>query len=444
VKLPLIRFLQAARSAGLPISVAESLDAFHAVDLIGYDDRATLKDTLGLVLAKTHDEKQVFSECFDLYFQREDLFGATVAALEVVPESGDSLLAHLLEHDRTALATALEEAAASVDIAGIRLFTQTGMFVQRILERLGLEGLLAEIARLRESGGADGAARAERLERALDDLRAQVRHLVERHLALATRGENEHWRDRFLINAKLSRLERKDHERLRVIVRALAKRLATRYGRNRRRVDSGQLDVRRTLRRNMSYDGVPFVTVWKARKIEKPRVLVLCDVSGSVAAAAQFLLLFLYSLSETLSDIRAFAFSSHLIEVSDILEGETIEDAIAKIMKLVGYGSSDYGRSLADFADGWLDIVDKKTSIIILGDGRTNYANPRIDIMQALYARAKNIIWLNPEAKYSWGSGDSEILRYRTYTHLTRECGSVHDLEAALEAMLKRSKIGGR
>jgi uncharacterized protein with von Willebrand factor type A (vWA) domain len=444
VKLPLLRFLHVARGAGLPVSVAESIDAFHAVDLIGYADRATLKDTLGLVLAKTHDEKQVFSECFDLYFQREDLTRDAPAVPLDAEDASIALLAHLLEHDRTALAAALEDAAAAIDVSGIRLFTQTGMYVQRILERLGIEGLLGEIARLRANGGAAGAERADRLERALDDLRAQVRHLVERHLALATRGENEQWRDRFLINAKLTRLERKDHERLRVIVRALAKRLATRYGRSRRRLRQGQLDVRRTLRRNMPYDGVPFVTVWKARKIEKPRVLVLCDVSGSVAAAAQFLLLFLYSLSETLSDIRAFAFSSHLIEVSDILEHETIEDAIAKIMKLVGYGSSDYGRSLADFADGWLDIVDKKTSIIILGDGRTNYANPRVEIMQSLYQRAKHVIWLNPEAKYSWGSGDSEILRYRTYTHFTRECASIHDLEAALEQMLKRSKIGGR
>ena len=144
---------------------------------------------------------------------------------------------------------------------------------------------------------------------------------------------------------------------MRVLVRAMAKRLAARYAKTRRRRLRGQLDVRRTLRRNMGWGGIPFLTVWKQKRIEKPRVMVLCDVSGSVAAMAQFLLMFLYALNEALKDIRSFAFAGSLIEVSDILESEPIEAAIAKIMQTIGFGSSNYGNSLADFEDGWMRYV---------------------------------------------------------------------------------------
>lgn len=439
MKQPLIRFLQAARSAGMRVSVAESIDAFHALDRVGYADRATLKDTLGLVLAKTRDEKQLFDECFDLYFNRDDFAARPAEVAAPAQESATPLGAMLLANDRAGLAAAMEAAAEGAGVSNIRIFTQTNVYARRIMERMGIEELEREIARLKGQDTPDALAAAAALERERGGLREAVRDFVERQLAVYARGANEALRDEFLKIAKLSNLERRDHERMRVIVRAMAKRLATRYGRDRRRRRRGQLDVRRTLRRNMAYDAIPFVTVWKERNIDKPRVLVLCDVSGSVAAAAQFLLLFLYSLNEALSDIRSFAFSSNLVEVSHILEHDTIEDAIAKIMKEVGFGSSDYGRALADFAAGWLGEVDAKTSVIVMGDARSNDTDPRADIMKMIFERAKRVIWLNPESKAAWGTGDSEMLRYRPYCHVARVCNNVRHLEWTLTDLLKGS-----
>ena len=201
-----------------------------------------------------------------------------------------------------------------------------------------------------------GTPTADRLENRIEALRDQARDLVERNLLLFARGETEKFREELLKSARLSNLERRDLERMRVLVRAMAKRLAARYAKTRRRRLRGQLDARRTLRRNMGWGGIPFITVWKQKRIEKPRVMVLCDVSGSVAAMAQFLLMFLYALNEALSDIRSFAFAGSLIEVSDILEAEPVETAIAKIMQTIGFGSSNYGNSLADFEDGWMKV----------------------------------------------------------------------------------------
>jgi uncharacterized protein with von Willebrand factor type A (vWA) domain len=217
----------------------------------------------------------------------------------------------------------------------------------------------------------------------------------------------------------------------------MAKKLAARYAKTRRRRLRGQLDTRRTLRRNMGWGGIPFITVWKQRRIEKPRVMVLCDVSGSVAAMSQFLLMFLYALNEALADIRSFAFAGSMLEVSAILESHPIEAATAQIMSTIGFGSSNYGNALADFEDGWMRHVSNKTTVIILGDARGNRTDPRTDVIGRLSLRSKRIIWLNPEYRSAWGTGDSDMYRYAPFCSLVTVCNTLRHLERAIEDMLK-------
>jgi uncharacterized protein with von Willebrand factor type A (vWA) domain len=449
---PLHRFLQASRSAGLRVSAAEGIDAARALRVVGYGDRTILKDALSLVLAKTPDEKALFEECFELFFKRED-FGATETDSDSEdyprPDQGaggstgqgtgtsGNLGEMLLNDDRVALATAVEDAARESGVENIRFFTQTNLYTRRILDRMGLRGVERDLASLRRAATAAANAQANTLEERIERLRDQVRALVERNMLLFARGETEAFREDLLRSARLTSLERRDLDRMRVLVRAIARKLAARYGKPRRRKLRGQLDVRRTIRRNMAWDGIPFVTVWKQKRIEKPRVMVLCDVSGSVAAMAQFLLMFLYALTEALSDIRSFAFAGSLMEVSDILESEPIEGAIAKIMQVMGYGSSNYGNSLADFEAGWGRYVTNKTTLIILGDARGNRADPRMDVFQAITARAKRMIWLNPEYRTAWGTGDSDMLRYRPFCHIATVCNTLRHLERVVTEILK-------
>jgi uncharacterized protein with von Willebrand factor type A (vWA) domain len=447
---PLRQFLQAARSAGIRVSAAEGIDAARAVQVVGYSDRTVLKDTLSLVLAKTPDEKFLFDECFDLYFRRDQLAPEDDAAVDqqapVAPGGfggegiggggGRSLSQMLLDDDRAALATAMEEAARDSGIQNIRFFTQKNLYARRILDRMGLRQVERDMESLRKDGD---QSTADHLENRIEALRDQARDLVERNLLLFARGETEKFREELLKSARLSNLERRDLERMRVLVRAMAKRLAARYAKTRRRRLRGQLDVRRTIRRNMGWGGVPFLTVWKQKRIEKPRVMVLCDVSGSVAPMAQFLLMFLYALNEALRDIRSFAFAGSLIEVSDILESEPIEAAIAKIMQTIGFGSSNYGNSLTDFEDGWQRYVTNKTTIIVLGDARGNRTDPRTDIVQRLSQRAKRIIWLNPEFRSAWGTGDSDMYRYAPYCNLVTVCNTLRHLERVITDLLKDS-----
>ncbi len=438
---PLRRFFAAARGAGVRISPAESIEAVRAVGVVGYADRAVLRDTLGLVLAKTPEEKAALAECFDLYFKRDDLDLADeptpeAAAPDVEGEISGGLAQMLRSGDAAALAASMELAGEAAGLPNIRFFTQRNLYARRVLDLMGLRALEHEIATLEEAGSPEAA----RLEDAVSALRGQVRDFVERNLLLFAREETEEFREELLKSTRLSNLDRRDYERMRILVRAIAKKLAARYARPRRRRLRGQLDIRRTMRRNMGWGGIPFITAWKEKRIEKPRVVVLCDVSGSVAAMAQFLLMFLYALNEALADIRSFAFAGSLIEVSDILEAEPIETAIATIMSRIGFGSSNYGNSLADFEDGWMSIVDRKTTVLILGDARGNRTDPRVDILQRISTRAKRVVWLNPEYRAAWGTGDSDMFRYAPHCQMLRACSTLKDLERVVTDLLEMTR----
>jgi hypothetical protein len=451
---PLRRFLQVARGAGLKVSAAEGIDAARAVDLVGFEDRAVLKDSLGLVLAKTPEEKAAYDEVFDIYFKRDEFTGggSDAPASEQDPFSspsngagsdgmggqGEQSLGSLLAtDDRAALATAMEQAARESGIENIRFFTQKNLYARRILDRMGLRTLERDMETMRQSGTPEGLGHAQFLDGKLEALRDSVRDFVERNLLLFAKGDTEKFREELLKSARLSNLEWRDLDRMRVLVRQMAKKLAARYAKTRRRRLRGQLDTRRTLRRNMGWGGIPFITVWKQKRIEKPRVMVLCDVSGSVAAMAQFLLMFMYAINEALSDIRSFAFAGSLIEVSDILEKEPVEQAITRIMSLIGFGSSNYGNSFADFEDGWMRHVTNKTTVIILGDARGNRTDPRTEVVARLSQRSKRIIWLNPEYRSAWGTGDSDMYRYAPFCNLVTVCNTLRHLERVIGDILK-------
>jgi uncharacterized protein with von Willebrand factor type A (vWA) domain len=451
----MLRLLRAARGAGVRISVAEALDAHHAADAVGFEDRAVLRDALTLSLAKTMEEKQLFERCFDLYFQRDALQQANTEAPD--PDGADpadgangaggegegaggegtgtsALGAMLLRGDQAGLAQAMELAGEAIGASNITLFTQTNLFARRIMDRMGLPALDREIRQLRADGN---EAQANRLDQARANLGEQSRAFMERQLALFSAGTTREIREGALRQVRLSQMDRRDMARMRALIRDIARRLAARHSRKRWKARRGLLDTRRTLRRNMGVDSVPFQTVWKRTRIDRPRVMVLCDVSGSVAAVARFLLMFLYSLADVLAGIRSFAFSGNLIEVSDILSRQDVDDATTQILEKVGFGSSDYGRCLGDFERIAMRDVTRQTTVIILGDARGNRNEARVDLMQQIFGRAARVIWLNPEPRSLWGTGDSDMLRYLPHCHQATSCNTLTQLERVVDDLLR-------
>jgi hypothetical protein len=441
------RFFRAARGAGVRLSPAESIDAMKAVSDVGFADRRILRDTLLLTLAKTEDEKQALAACFDLFFSRPELkeekapdnFAEKVdrvpraSEAEPVdggaqtPEIGD-LARMLLGQDRNAIMAALANAASAAGLSNIRYFTQRGIFSTRVLDLLGIARLRDDLDAL----AATNPAEAERLAAALEGLRENVRDVVSQALLLYGREESENLRHEILRNAPLARLERRQVEEMKALIRAIARRLRERYSKPRKRQRRGHLDLRRTLRRNAGWGSVPFLISWKRRHRDRPQIVALCDVSGSVAQVADFFLLLIHSLHEVVDDVRSFAFSGHLIEVSEILDSKPPEEAMGEIMSKVGFGSSDYGASLADFEKGWMRAITPKTTVIVLGDARTNNLDPRADILRSISERSKRLVWLNPEGRMAWGWGDSEMPRYGAFCSVVRQCATAKQLERAV------------
>jgi uncharacterized protein len=441
------RFFRAARGAGVRVSPAESIDAMKAVADVGFADRGILRDTLLLTLAKSEEEKQALGETFDLFFSQpevkeegapEDAEGDRAESNPSEPQPGDDsgapppelgdLAQMLMSRDRNAIAAAMANAANAASLSDIRYFTQRGIFSSRILEALGIERLRDDLDALTASNPAE----AERLAGALEALRENVRDVVNQALVLYGREETENLRNEILRNAPLARLERRQVEQMKALIRAIARRLRERYSKPRKRQRRGHLDTRKTLRRNAAWGGVPFLTSWKRRHRDRPKIVAICDVSGSVAQVSDFFLLLIHSLHEVVDDVRSFAFSGHLIEVSDILDSKSPEEAMSEIMSKVGFDSSDYGGSFVDFEKGFLRSVTAKTTVIVLGDARTNNLDPRADILRTISERSKRLVWLNPEGRMAWGWGDSEMPRYAAFCSVVRQCATAKQLERAV------------
>jgi hypothetical protein len=444
------RFFRAARGAGVRLSPAESHDAMRAVAKVGIADRAILRDTFLLTLAKTQDEKKALGDCFDLFFDQpepqappedsetdeQDAEGSDPSTGSPGEASGGDeqteglgeLAQMLLAQDRNEISAAIANAASAASLSDIRYFTQRGIFSGRILERMGIQRLRDDLDDLQTTN----PALAERLTNALDGLRGTVRETVAQALMLYGREEAENLRNEILRNAPLSRIEPRQIEQMRHLIRQIARRLRERYSKPRKRQRRGHLDVRRTIRRNAAWGGVPFLTAWKRRHRDKPKIVAICDVSGSVARVSDFFLLLIHSLHEVVDDVRSFAFSGHLIEVSDILEKKSPEEAMAEIMSKVGFGSSDYGNSFADFEGEWMNSLTPRTTVIVLGDARSNNLDPRADILRRIAERSKRLVWLNPEGRMAWGWGDSEMPRYSTFCTVVRQCATAQQLERAV------------
>ena len=478
----LVDFVKVLRTAEIKVSPAETLDAMECMDLVGYENREFLKNSLALVLAKNPEEKEAFEDCFERFFVMdkpaqsgntsssedesggEDEFddgdfnaegesqqsgkgggqgGGQGAGEQEIDDSVPQLqptseLGKLLTTGtRTEQTISMMEAGRKVEVSKIVVFTQKGLFTRKIMDAMGLKGLQDEISDLTAHGGPGQRNLSGRLKKSRDLLRERVRDYVEKQFFLHADETGKQLREELLKKVKLSSLEKRNFKDVQEVVFKMAKKLISVHSKRRKTYKRGQLDVRKTLRNNMQDDGMFFNLKWKASKVDRPKVMCICDVSGSVSNYSRFLLMFLYSLAEVLPKVRSFAFSSDLGEVTKLFQHSKLEEAMARTMRDYGNGSTDYGRMLQDFKNHVMDDVDNKTTIIILGDARNNYGDSKSEIVKEMYDKAKRVIWLNPEPKSSWTVGDAEMKKYAPCCHQTEVCNSLVHLERVVSNLLK-------
>ncbi|WP_293750173.1 VWA domain-containing protein [uncultured Paraglaciecola sp.] len=455
-------FIGALREAGLQVSPAESLDALNSIKLLGLESRETSKTVLALTLVKRQADQVIYEELFDLYFasvekaQKVDLkrdededknnvessdelqisAADQAANSDGLQASASSPLGQALGNNED-MSLAIAQAAVAEKLSSIVLFTQKNYFAYKIMQRLGDDVLGTEIRG--ETDSPEHKKLQQKLVKSRARLLDQVNDYVEQQYLIFARHKGQKYRVDYLQQAKLSQLEHLDYKLMQSLVQKAARKLASQHSRRRLTRKRGLLDVRKTIAANAAFDGALFHTRWKATRIERPKIVAICDVSGSVSRVARFLLLFLYSLQDVMPKVRSFVFASEMIEVSELFKQQGIELALEEIMQRWGGLSTDYAKALVGFQSQALASIDKKTTVIMLGDARNNQGDGRIDIWEKVYRKSKRVLWLNPEHRNSWDSGDSIMSEYSPWCSSVEPCRNLKDIERIFSRLLKYS-----
>jgi len=468
----ILEFANVLRQSGIRVSVSEAIDAFQALDELSIADRAVFRDALRAALVKRGDDIPSYDELFDLYWSGyydnlKDAFDGAAGALgeegidvqallkniQQQIEGGEAgeidlsdLARALLTADLHELEQLIRAAAEAAGVARIENMLQIGFFTRRTMEQLGAEGATAELqslaAQLRQMGMSDDEAEAigKLAERFFEALRQSVRNYMERELQTRNFNYMEKFRREALFEKSFYSLTQDEIARMREVVNRLAQRIKNVLSIRRRRLKRGKLDLHTVLRRNMARGGVPFELVFKQRRKDRPKLVILCDVSSSVANVSRFMLQFMYSLQEAFTKIRTFVFVSELGEVTQVFQDNEINRAIDKALDggdaINVYTRSNFGMAFHIFWRDFLASIDAKTTVLVLGDARNNYNDPKAWCLRDIRNKAKNVVWLNPENPNAWGFGDSVMDRYRPYCDVAEECRNLRQLSGLVDRLV--------
>ncbi|MEU2658841.1 VWA domain-containing protein [Streptomyces sp. NPDC007325] len=440
----LTALVAALRDHGFGIGTGETVDAGLALEAIGFTDRRRVREALAATLLHGERQRPVFDRVFDLYFpakatapttatdpddpdDRADAIHATAGHAAGDPgDPGDAGLVGLRARIAEALAagdTALLDRLAAEAVAGWGAYGSgpgtDGWSSYQTLSRLRPETLLARVRAARTASGREpeftDRLLDDEIRRAIEGFRERVRTEARRRVA------DRKGRDRVARRAVAGTADRVDFllagreqlDELRRTVRPLARKLATRLAARRRRAARGEIDLRRTLRGSLSTGGVPVRPVLRRRRPGRPELVLLCDVSGSVAGFAEFTMALVQALHDQFSRVRVFAFVNRVDEVTGLLARGAADPAglgerILAEARLTGWhGQSDYGTALDEFVERYADALGPRTVVFVLGDARTNRADPRAESLRLIAERARRVHWLNPEQPALWGTGDS-------------------------------------
>jgi uncharacterized protein len=449
-------FVDALRTAGLTVSVAEGLDAVAAMTALDLLDREQLRAGLAAALVKRPLHRAAFDAVFDVFYPAVTGESARPPSTSAPPARDpdaaprgplenperDRIRAELAdflrEGDEMRLDGIARDAVSQFGAVAGRAPGQSSWSRMATLDRVNartlMAGLLEQVLHGQDRGGlAERRARTminDRIARFEARVDADVRRRLaeQSDAAQVARSSTRPTIDRIAIMGAT----RADLVALRREIQPLARRLAARLALDQRRGSRGQLDFRRTIRASLSSGGVPLTTYHRPRRPLKTDLVVICDISESVTSFAHFTLLLVYALREQFSRLRAFAFVDELDEITrffkpgaDVLESMTRLADEADVVAL--FGRTDYGRAFELFAQRYDDAIGPRTSVLILGDARSNYGDLALPVLRELAGRAKHAYWLNPEREAIWDTGDSRASEYGAIVPMV-ECRNLAQL----------------
>lgn len=467
-------FIESLRSAGLPVSLTENLDAMAAVKEIPLYDRTSFKYALGSTLVKNHSHWAAFETIFEVYFalrgpeyeilsdqesdngnqssknqdsQSQNQAGGAGAGLS--PEELAEMLYKALSSQNQELNRNVARQAVR-QYAGMEPGRPVGgtYYLYRTLRNLDLDRVMRELLQdfLNQNPDASGLEKRlakDEVESRIESLKSEIEAEIRRRL-VADRGVEamaKTLRKPLPEDLDFMHATRDEMESLRKAIAPLTRKLAIRLARKRRHLNRGGLDFRQTIRRSLSYGGVPAEPRFRHPRPSKPEIVVLADISGSVAAFARFTLHLVYAMSSQFSKVRSFVFIDGVDEVTDFFDGtEDIAAAIHRVNTEADVvwvdGHSDYGHAFEAFEKNYAAAITSKTTLMILGDARNNYHAPQSWVVQQFQRSAKQVFWLNPEPASYWDTGDSIVSEYAQYCDALFEVRNLRQLEKFVEAVL--------
>ncbi|HZV95476.1 MAG TPA: VWA domain-containing protein [Candidatus Nitrosocosmicus sp.] len=465
----ILEFISDLRRAELRISTSEALDALAASAEIGVETRETFKSALAATLVKESRDLPTFDRIFDLYFLDLEALGAGLKKA-LGPEDPkmrellDKLMAQdgLEMDDMTELMLRGEGAEMEMAIRGqgqgaglerLMYFLQIGYFSRRIYDKFDWEAIerdLSRIMQMLEAQGLDPGQLARirnYLDLRLEAFRRMIRQHVERELERRAFREGEKLTREVLTDKPLFALSPDEVAQMKAVVARLARKIKDALALRQRQEEKGRLDSRRTIRKSLQYGGIPMEVRYRRRHREKPKLVTLCDVSDSVRNASRFMLQLVWSLQDCFSRMRSYVFVSEIAEVSQAFKTFPVDRAIEWALKgsPVDYHCrSDFGYAFNRFVRTELDSLDRKTTVLILGDARNNYNDPQAWAIRQIRERVKGIIWLNPEGQWGWGIGDSVMPLYSPSCDIVKECRTVSQLVQVVDQLVHQWWRRGR
>lgn len=460
-----VEFVQLLRHNGLRVSPGETMDAVRALSEVGLARREVVHAALRSTLVKRGADAASFDRLFELYFGGmgrllEGLeqtltrgLSETDLSLEEWQELGKLLegqgappMAQALVSGRLGeVAKLLRAAAVRIDFGGLGSPLQRGWYARRIGAAAGLPQTRAAWQSLTATLAEQGFDSA-RLERVSDTLGEAMAALEDTARRVAELEQTARDRSAVTTDARTSLQQRplaslspRELAELQQAVRRLAEKLKARIGARRRRRRRGQLNVRRTLRRNLDLGGLPARPSFRDRRPARPEVVVLCDVSDSVRNVSRLMLQFVHTLQSLYSRVRSFVFVSDLGEITALLKTTPVEQAAdgAVAGRVIGLSAnSNYGYALRQFHADFRGAVGRRTTVIVIGDGRSNYNPPNAWVLEELARRARRVVWLCPESRSSWGFGDSEMDAYARHCDELFVVRTFEELTLAAERLL--------
>ncbi len=464
----ILEFAGILRKNGVRVSTAETIEALQAAELAGIRRRNDLKNALRATMVKRSVDIETFDDLFDLFFSGLGEMIRSVAAQgratadlsdaqlqdfldslsdlidELAPEMSELARALLLQ-DTGTLERILREMMQSDAVRSIDPNSPPAAMTRALAALLGADGVAEEL-----DAFADAAAQAgidqelldrirEYLEQRMQDLGSLLRGAVDIDRAQREhKEERERQRDR-LLDKSFYYLSPTEIKQMREAVTALARRLKNLMSIRRKRTKRGRLDVKATLRDSLEFGGVPFRIRYENKRKERPQVVILCDISDSVRNVSRFMLQFVHSLQDLYSKVRSYVFVADIAEVTKLFSDNDIQTAINEAIagNVVNvYAHSDFGKAFRIFHRDHIEAIDSRTTVIILGDARNNYNAANEWVLRDIQQRARQVIWLNPENRSTWGFGDSEMAKYAKYCDMVEECRNLRQLYRVVDMLV--------